>query len=180
MSKIILPVFFFIICFSFQSQTFAQESSVWDFYSGIDDTSDKRLQLLNVTDGKYYMNYDKMFIFEYKNDLNRFLDSTGIEAPAKWDGEEIDFNKNTLVLFSYHGMDCHSKFRFGFGENDFLKSYFIRLTIIYGGCRAGGRFYDRWALIPKLPEGYEVYISQRVIDRIHNPNGDYYDDYIKD
>lgn len=180
MNKIILPAFIFIICLSFESKTFAQPVDVLDFFSNVDDTSDKRLQLLNKVDAKYYLFDNKIFVFEYKNDLNRFLDSTGIGAPGKWDGEEIDFDKNTLVLFSYHGVDCHSRFRFGFGENDYLKSYFIRLTIFYGGCRAGGRYYDTWALIPKLPDGYEVYISERVIDRIHNPNGDYYNEYFKD
>ncbi|HEX2788057.1 MAG TPA: hypothetical protein VHP32_09145 [Ignavibacteria bacterium] len=176
MNKILLPVFVFIIFLSFKSQVSAQEANIWDFFQAYEDSSDRRLQILNATDGKYYMLYNKLFVFTRKHDLNRFLDTTGIGGPVKWDGTEIDFNENTLVLFAYHGVDCHSKFRFGFGENDDLKTYFIRVKIFYGGCRAGGRYYEKWALIPKLPEGYEVNISTTVIDEIHKK----YETYIED
>jgi hypothetical protein len=174
MNKILLPVFIFIIFLAFKSQTFAQEVNIWDFYSNdfysvYDDSTDKRFQLLNQVDTKYYLfNKKNFFVFEYKNDLNRFIDSTGVTEPIRWDGQGIDFNKNSLVLFKYHGVDCHSRFKFGFGENDDLKTYFIRISILYGGCRAGGRYYETWALIPKLPEGYEVNISRLVIDDMHN------------
>lgn len=169
--KLLFIVLFFII-----SPALVQSQNIWDFYNAYEDSSDKKLQLLNPTDGKYYMIRENLFVFTDQNDLNKFIDTTAIGGPITWDGSEIDFNKNTLVLFGYHGMDCHSKFRFGLGENHDLKTYFIRVKILYGGCRAGGYFYEKWALIPKLPEGYEVNISTTVIDEIHNKHNTYIED----
>lgn len=76
----------------------------------------------------------------------------------------IDFDKNTLVCFNYRGIDCHSTFRFKLEADDINKQFVYNIYIFYGGCRAGGYSYDRWSVIPKLPDDYTFIVKTHTID----------------
>jgi hypothetical protein len=76
----------------------------------------------------------------------------------------IDFEKNTLVCFSYAGTDCHSTFRFKLERDDINKQFVYNVYIFYGGCRAGGHNFDRWSVIPKLPDDYSFTVKSHRIN----------------
>ena len=79
-----------------------------------------------------------MLVFKFKKDAINFIDSTNSSYPISF--SKIDFSKNTLVLFSYQGGDCHAKFKYYSVNDEYSKKFSICVDIIYGGCRAGGKF----------------------------------------
>lgn len=92
---------------------------------------------------------------EYKDALER----SGSQAEL-W----VDFDKETVVAFNYRGMDCHSRFRFAMLDDSINMRRSFNITIIYGGCRAGGHSYDSWLIMPKLPEGFTFLIKEYKLD----------------
>lgn len=159
MNKILLLLPFFILNFlTLNSQ--AQVENLLDFYS----TSDSGLILLGQSGTKYfYLKDDSMLIFKSKYDAKKFIDSSGSSFPLKF--KDIDFEKNSLILISYSGGDCHAKFRHYTVNNEYSKIFTVCVDVIYGGCRAGGRFFNTWAMIPKLPDDYQLKFSTKMLDR---------------
>jgi len=128
------------------------------------DSTDSNLTLLGHSNTKfYYFKNDSMLIFKSRTDAKKFIDTTSSSFPFRFD--EIDFTKNTLVLFSYHGGDCHARFRYYSVNNEYSKIFTVCVDIIYGGCRAGGKFMTTWGLIPNLPADYSINFSARMVDR---------------
>lgn len=105
------------------------------------DKYDTKLTLIGLSNVEYrYLKPDEILVFEYKHDVNKFTDSTKSAEPVGLD--KIDFKKNTLVLFSYHGGDCHARFQFRYSQDDEAKILTVKVYDYYGGCRAGGFFYQ--------------------------------------
>jgi hypothetical protein len=160
MNRILLLSFTLSVFLSVNS--YAQIENLFEYSD--ENNPDSSLTLLGPSQTKfYYMKEGAMFIFKSKHDAKKFIDSTGSGHPVKFD--EIDFNINTLVLLSYHGGDCHARFRYYTVKNEYSKIFTVCIDVIYGGCRAGGYFFTTWALIPKQPEDYEVKFSTRMVDR---------------
>ncbi|HRE41563.1 MAG TPA: hypothetical protein PLG90_09525 [Ignavibacteria bacterium] len=109
--------------------------------------------------------------FDNEIDLKNYLANPDILNPDE--PGEIDFSKYTLLLCPINGVDCHSKFKFEYEVNDELKSAFIKKTVIYGGCRAGGRRFNKWVLIPKLNEDYKIIYMSKMEDDLHGKYTDY-------
>lgn len=163
MNKIILLILFILSAF-FPLNSNAQIEDLLDFYTSTVSKPDSNLSLLGQSNTKYfYLKDDSMLIFKSKYDAKKFIDSSGSSFPIKF--SDIDFEKNTLILMSYSGGDCHAKFRHYAVKNEYSKIFTICVDVIYGGCRAGGRFMTTWAMIPKLPEEYELKFSSRMVDR---------------
>ncbi len=157
---ILLPMFILSILFSSNAEgqikgniIFPDDDSLYS--QAFNDSSETNLKIINFSDTKfYYFKSWEMFVFKTKKDTERFIDSTKSVAPIGFD--KIDFENNTLVLFSYHGGDCHATFSYGFKHDDAAKTFTVKVYDFYGGCRAGGLFKTDWALIPKLPEDYKA------------------------
>lgn len=67
---------------------------------------------------------------------------------------KIDFDKQSLLTYRVQG-DCFVRATAKLTRNDELKKYTLRITKIWGGCRAAGAFQD-WLVVDKLREGYTV------------------------
>lgn len=161
MKKTILLIPFILLTF-FPLKSHAQIEDLLDFYTI--NNSDSNLNILGPSKTKYYyLKDDSMFIFKSKHDAKNFIDSSGSSFPFGF--KDIDFEKNTLILMSYSGGDCHARFRHYVVKNEYSKIFTVCVDVIYGGCRAGGRFFTTWALIPNQPEDYEVKFSSRMVDR---------------
>ncbi len=163
---------FFIMLLS--SESFGQEDSTKDFINDYfnlhsedtDSTYDLKLQLAGFSNVKYYyLKTSEILAFKYLNNVNEFVDSTKSSPPFGLD--KIDFNKNSLVLFNYHGGDCHAKFKFRYTKDDEAKVLTVKIFDYYGGCRAGGRDFTNWAVIPKLPEDYKVEVRRIMVDKYY-------------
>ncbi|MBN8568471.1 MAG: hypothetical protein J0M18_02470 [Ignavibacteria bacterium] len=161
MNKILL-LLFPVLFLSFYSQSFSQRED--DIFFQRNGFIDANLSLLGPCDIKYYyLKSNDMLVIKSKSDAMRFIDSTNSSYPVSFN--DIDFNKNTLVLFSYHGGDCHAKFKYYSVNDEYSKKFTICVDIIYGGCRAGGKFMTTWGLIPKLPEDYKLGFNTYFVDR---------------
>lgn len=71
----------------------------------------------------------------------------------------IDFAKHTLISYQVAG-DCFVRAKAGVFRRDEAKTYHVRITERYGGCRAGGRFQG-WVVVDKIPDHYKVVFSER-------------------
>lgn len=162
MNKILL-LLFSVLFLSFYSLSFSQveDENVFFQRNGLIDAN---LSLLGPCNIKYYyLKSNDMLVFRSKSDAMNFIDSANSSYPISFN--EIDFNNNILVLFSYHGGDCHSKFRYYSVNDEYSKKFSICIDIIYGGCRAGGKFMTTWGLIPKLPYDYKIALNTYYVDR---------------
>ena len=127
------------------------------------DSLDTNIQVLNFSNTKFFHLKDSIiYSFTSKTDVEKFADSTSSIFPVRLD--EIDFEKNTLVLMIFSGVDCHSKFRLHYHKDDEAKTVTLGVSVIYGGCRAGGRYFTTWTLIPKLEEGYVLKGRERILE----------------
>ena len=143
-----------LILFSF-SQCFSQ----LDFAVIKPDTN---LIYAGNADTKFYFIKDDTLLFTNKEDVKRFTDSTHSLSPFRL--EQIDFTKKTLLLLPVHGVDCHSTFRIYPKLDSAAKTFTVNVDVIYGGCRAGGHYYSRWYLIPRLPEEFKIDFVSRIVD----------------
>ncbi|MBE2255001.1 MAG: hypothetical protein IAE65_02290 [Ignavibacteria bacterium] len=158
MQKIIFSLF---ILFTFVSnKSFSQPL---DYF----DSANNRDNFVIIGDIDFKNLFDiRLQRFDNESDLKNFLANPKVLNPDV--PGEIDFQNYTLILCPVKGVDCHSRFKFEYEVNDDLKTAFIKKTIIYGGCRAGGRRFIKWVLIPKLNPGYELIYMSRVQDDLHN------------
>jgi hypothetical protein len=124
--------------------------------------ADSNLIYYGNANTKFYYITNDTFFFTNKNDVIKFTDSTQSQLPL--DLDKIDFSKGKLLLLPYHGVDCHSKFKFSTSLDSISKSFTVNTDIIYGGCRAGGHYYTSWFLIPKLSEDYKIVFTSHIID----------------
>ncbi len=162
MNKIFLFLFPALFL-SFYSGSFSQTEDDNSLFRRI-GFLDANLSLLGPSDLEfYYLKSDAMLVFKFKKDAINFIDSTNSSYPISF--SKIDFSKNTLVLFSYQGGDCHAKFKYYSVNDEYSKKFSICVDIIYGGCRAGGKFMTTWGLIPKLPEDYKLGFNTYFVDR---------------
>jgi len=158
----ILPFLTCLVLTLFSINSSAQSYDILDLY--IKDNPDSSLVLLGPSSTKYYyVKDDSMLIFKSNYNAIKFIDTTRSSFPLKFN--EIDFSKNTLVLFSYHGGDCHARFKYYSVNDKYSKKFSICIDIIYGGCRAGGKFMTTWGLIPKLPDDYKIALNTYYVDR---------------
>ncbi|MBS1494516.1 MAG: hypothetical protein JST55_13455 [Bacteroidetes bacterium] len=126
-------------------------------------TQDTNLMLMGESHTKfYYLNNGDILVFKSGADAKKFIDTTRSTSPFRFD--EIDFSKNTLVLFSYHGSDCHARFRYFSDKNMNQKIFTVHVDIIYGGCRAAGNYMSTWGLIPKPEDDYKINFVTKHID----------------
>lgn len=161
MGKILLPALFTFLLF-FSNLCSAQIENLEAQFSS--DTNSSNLSLLGPSNIEfYYLKSDSMLEFKSKSAAVNFIDSTNSSYPISF--SEIDFSKYTLVLFSYHGGDCHAKFKYYSVNDEYSKKFSICIDIIYGGCRAGGKFMTTWGLIPKLPDDYKIALNTYYVDR---------------
>jgi len=152
MNKILLSIFFILSLF-FSLGANAQPDD--RYFLLHHDSKDSNLRILNSGNAKFYnFHTAPIYVFNYKHEVNQFIDSTASAIPIGFD--KIDFSQNSLALISYHGGDCHATFSFKTELNNEAKQFIITVTDHYGGCRAGGKFFTNWALIPKLPYDYNV------------------------
>ena len=84
-----------------------------------------------------------------------------IKNPANLDA--VDFTENALVLLAYSGVDCHSGFIIRLVNDRKNKLYVFDISVMYGGCRAGGMNYTRWALVPRLPKDYSIMFYKHIV-----------------
>lgn len=158
MQKIIFCLFFLSMILT--NRSFSQPFEYFD-------SANKQGNFIIIGDIDFKNHYGiRLQRFDNESDLKNFLENPKVlnpEVPG-----EIDFENYTLLLCPVRGVDCHSSFKFDYEVNDELKSAFIKKTIIYGGCRAGGRRFNKWILIPKLNPGYELIYMSRVQDDLHN------------
>lgn len=70
---------------------------------------------------------------------------------------EVDFNQHTLLTYGVNG-DCFVRAKARVIRNDSNKSYVLRITKIYGGCRAAGSF-EGWLVIEKVPPDYKIAVE---------------------
>lgn len=66
----------------------------------------------------------------------------------------VDFSKHSLLTYRVHG-DCFIRATAKVTRNDTARKYTLRITRIYGGCRAAGSF-ESWLVIDKLRPDYKV------------------------
>lgn len=162
MNKILL-LLFPVLILSFYSNSFSQTGDDNSLFRRI-VFLDANLSLLGPSNIEfYYLKSDSMLVFKSKSAAVNFIDSTNSSYPISF--SKIDFSKNTLVLFSYHGGDCHAKFKYYSVNDEYSKKFSICIDIIYGGCRAGGKFMTTWGLIPKLPDDYKIDLNTYYVDR---------------
>jgi hypothetical protein len=160
MNKIIL-LLSLILSFTLPLNSFSQARG--ENFTLSYPTRDPGLVLLGESHTKfYYLKTDDMLMFKSKADAKKFIDTTASAFPYKFD--EIDFSENILILFSYHGSDCHASFRYYTDESVSDKIFTVNVDIIYGGCRAGGNFMSTWGLIPKFDNDYKIEFKTRQID----------------
>lgn len=163
MNKTILLLPFIVLTF-FPLNSNAQTEDILDFNTNIVSNPNSNLTILGPSSTKYYyLKDDSMLIFKSNYDAKKFIDSSGSSFPIGF--KDIDFEKNTLIIMSYSGGDCHARFRHYAVKNEYSKIFTVCVDVIYGGCRAGGRFMTTWAIIPKLYEDYELKFSSRMVDR---------------
>lgn len=101
------------------------------------------------------------------------LTSPGSERAASFKKErcsflsrlKVDFNRESLLTYGVNG-DCFVRATARVFRNDANREYVLRITKIYGGCRAAGSF-EEWLVVEKLQSDYElkVEIRQRDEDR---------------
>lgn len=162
MNKILL-LLFPVLILSFYSNSFSQTGDDNSLFRRI-VFLDANLSLLGPSNIEfYYLKSDSMLVFKSKSAAVNFIDSTNSSYPISF--SKIDFSKNTLVLFSYHGGDCHAKFKYYSVNDEYSKKFSICIDIVYGGCRAGGKFMTTWGLIPKLPDDYKIDLNTYYVDR---------------
>ncbi|CAN5554108.1 hypothetical protein BH10BAC5_BH10BAC5_20700 [soil metagenome] len=118
----------------------------------IDILSDS-LILLNYIDIPYHQDTDPR-IFRNREDIRSYADSMKIDLPDSFN--DYDPEKNIISMISYHGIDCHSTFRFEMLRYNQIKEFKIFVKVKYGGCRAGGNYYTQWVLMPKVPEDFKI------------------------
>ena len=70
---------------------------------------------------------------------------------------EVDFNQHTLLTYGVNG-DCFVRAKARVIRNDSNKSYVLRITKIFGGCRAAGNF-EGWLVIEKVPPDYKIEVE---------------------
>ena len=78
----------------------------------------------------------------------------------------IDFTKQTLIGYQVRG-DCQVH---GFGKvfrNESAKTYQVKITTIFGSCRASGQI-SGWLIIDKIPAEYKVEFSEFKVDGLRN------------
>lgn len=70
---------------------------------------------------------------------------------------EVDFDRQTLLRYGVNG-DCFVRATARVFREDSTKTYVLRITKIYGGCRAGGSF-EGWLVIDKLNPEYRIEVE---------------------
>jgi hypothetical protein len=75
----------------------------------------------------------------------------------------VDFSTQTLISATVRG-DCHIRASINITRDDKAKKYFCRVTSIYGGCRAAGRFQS-WIVIERLRPEYTIEIIELKAER---------------
>lgn len=98
--------------------------------------------------------FDTLIYFDNPENIKRFVKEKDITLPANLDA--INFTENALALVAYSGVDCHSGFIISFLKDPLNKKFVFDISIMYGGCRAGGLNFTKWALIPKLPKDFTI------------------------
>ena len=85
------------------------------------------------------------------NDLkfNRVVEGCDITFITK-----PDFSKHVVLVQTEAG-DCKARYEYDVEYDVDNKIYTFVVYDIYGGCRAMGRTWEHWVLIPKAPEGYK-------------------------
>jgi len=70
---------------------------------------------------------------------------------------KIDFEKHSLLTYGVTG-DCFVRGTAQISRSDSLRKYALRITKIYGGCRAGGSF-EGWLVVEKLRPDYKIEVE---------------------
>jgi len=160
--KKIISLLVFIILFSVTFQTAkAQEN---DFLFDYLLVADSNITILNPTDIDMYFFYDSIpRVYNSAYSIKKYCDSMPSLPPRNLD--KIDFSKSSVVMLNFHGGDCHAQFKIEYAKNIQEKTIDINIFDHYGGCRAGGRHFSRWAIIPKPEEGYMVYANFIMVEK---------------
>ncbi|HEX8244014.1 MAG TPA: hypothetical protein VF541_10975 [Longimicrobium sp.] len=83
---------------------------------------------------------------------------SAVAAMHRWpqcrDADFGDLRRRTLVGLPMHG-DCHARHAVDAWRSDSRREYRVRVTTLYGGCRAA-RFDYTWLALPKLPPGWRI------------------------
>ncbi|MBX7170366.1 MAG: hypothetical protein K1X72_05365 [Pyrinomonadaceae bacterium] len=79
---------------------------------------------------------------------------------------KVDFAKQSLIGYETRG-DCFVRGDAKVFRNDSTKTYKIKITNYWGGCRAGGVFAG-WIVIDKIPDDYKVEFNEIRADRLPN------------
>jgi len=85
------------------------------------------------------------------------LPSTDATRCAFLNRLEVDFDRQTLLRYGVNG-DCFVRATARVFRKDSSRSYVLRITKIYGGCRAGGSF-EGWLVIEKLNPDYKIEVE---------------------
>ncbi len=157
MKSVCLILFIFTV-FSANNTAFSQDSV--KHYNPYDSLLSGLKYTFIYTEEKQIFT-DTLFYFDNPKDINRFVRENKISMPANLDA--IDYNENALTLVAYSGEDCHSGFIFSLLNDPRNFQYVFDLSVMYGGCHAGGKNYTKWALIPKLPEDYSIILYRHVV-----------------
>ncbi len=70
---------------------------------------------------------------------------------------KVDFSVHTLFTYAVGG-DCFVRARAVITRNDEARKYVLRITKIFGGCRAAGTF-EQWLVVEKIRPDYEVEVQ---------------------
>jgi hypothetical protein len=125
------------------------------------ENTDSNIVFLSIEKNRHPAIWNNgLYEFNDEESYRIFIDTNKLIGFS--DLENFKFNDRTLVLLNYSGVDCHSRFNITLNIIENEKIYDINVGIIYGGCRAGGRWYSNWISIPKVPLDYEL-LSSRVI-----------------
>lgn len=98
--------------------------------------------------------FDSLLYFDNADSVKSFVKNKRAEGPDNLD--KITFNDSALILVEYQGTDCHAGFIIRLIDEMDLQRFVFDVKVMYGGCRAAGRRYVKWFVIPKLPAGYSI------------------------
>lgn len=93
--------------------------------------------------------FRKLLASESPNESRRSKDRCAFLKRLK-----VDFSKHSVLTYRVQG-DCFVRARAKVTSNDNTRKYTLRITKIYGGCRAAGSF-EGWLVIDTLLPDYKV------------------------
>ena len=149
-----MKYFYFIFLFIANGVLHSQSDSVLNLYlyPQPDSISFKFFRFCGAEKNPFLS--DSLIYFDNADSVKNFVKRKNARGPFQFDN--MNFTDTALILVAYHGVDCHSRFDINLIDDIEFREYKFTVKVIYGGCRAGGRYYIWWAKIPKLPEGYKI------------------------